>query len=169
MANDKYLLPEQRPSWWKRISAERWISSAALLVSLAAATITAWYAWETHQMRIDARRAAEHQSADTKHSRIASERSSDAAERSAKAAEEALRHALEGGRARLSHVLANVTPLTVGQRPTADFMLSNSGRGSATGIVQRVWMEVLYADIDSLPHLPVKILRAQALASDDRS
>jgi hypothetical protein len=168
MADDQYLLPEHEPPWWKRVSAERWISLAALLVALAAAGFTGWYAWDTHQMRLDARRAAEEQSADTRHSRVASERSAEAAERSAKAAEEALRHALEGGRARLSHVLANVSPLTVGERPTADFMLSNSGRGTATEIVQKVWMEVLNADLDQLPHLPAKVLRAGALASNDK-
>ena len=146
---------------------ERWSSVAALPVAIAAAAFTGWYAWDTHQMRLDARRASERQTADIQHSRAASERSAMAAERSAAAAEDALQHNLEGGRARLSRTLANVSPLAPGERPTADFMLSNRGRSTAADIVQETWMDVLNADVDKLPHPPTKPLRARSLAPDD--
>ena len=168
MADDQYLLRQRKPSFWKRLSSERLISLAALLVSLAAAAFTGWYAWDTHAMRVEARIAAEKQTVDIQHSRIASERSATAAERSARAAEDVLRQTVEGGRARLSHVLANASPLVAGQRPTADCMLTNKGRRTATRIIQSTWMSVLNSNTDQLPHPPTKLLKAGTLASDDK-
>ncbi len=167
MSDEHYVLPGPKTPWWRRISAERWISLAALLVALAAATFTGWYAWDTHQMRLGSQKDAVKQNAEIQRSRAASERSATAAERSAAAAEDALRHTLEGGRARLSRTLANVTPLVEGGRPTADFMLSNKGRSTATDIVQKTWMEVLDAETYTLPHPPTKALNAKSLAPDD--
>jgi hypothetical protein len=161
MSDEQYLLPV-RPAtpWYRRVPAERWISIAAILVALSAAVFTGWYAWDTHQIRLESQRTGERQNVEIQHSRAASERS-------AAAAEDALRYTLESGRARLSRTLANVTPLVAGGRPTADFMLTNRGRSTATDIVQETWMEVLDADIDRLPHPPMKALRAQSLAPDD--
>jgi hypothetical protein len=94
MADQNYLIRPPQPPWWKRISVERWLGIAALLVALAAAAFTAWYAWEAHRQaettehaRKDAAAAYTDQAKDVDVSRRAAERSAAAAENSAVAAQ----------------------------------------------------------------------------------
>jgi hypothetical protein len=62
----------------------------AILISFLCAAFTGWYAWDTHEMRLDAQRAAMTQAEESKQARAAAERSAQAAERSAGAAERSM-------------------------------------------------------------------------------
>ena len=108
MSDQDYIIRSPQPSWWKRVSGDRAISAAALVVSIGAAAFSFFeYRAADRQARAaedqvriaqgsrdDAKRAAQAQAQDVERSRKASEDSAKAAQdlanamsRSAKAAE----------------------------------------------------------------------------------
>ena len=88
-SDDRYALPqppELEPSQSALHPRERRRANVAIIVSFICAVFTGWYAWDTHQMRLDVEKATRMQAEDTRRARAASERSARAAESSAGAA-----------------------------------------------------------------------------------
>jgi hypothetical protein len=88
--DDRFALPQRpkpEPSQSPLHPRERHRADVAILVSALCAAFTAWYAWDTHQMRLDAEKSGRMQAEEMKQARAAVEQSAKAAERSAEAAE----------------------------------------------------------------------------------
>ena len=79
MADQHYVIPPPHRPWFQRISADRWLSIAAILAALLAAGFTGWYAWDTHGLRFEAQEAAKKQAQYVKLSAEAAQKSADAA------------------------------------------------------------------------------------------
>ena len=167
MADQRYILPAPRPRC-QRISADRWFSIVAIVASVAAAGSTGWYAWDTHEMRIDAQEASRKQTDDVKRARDAAEKSASAAEKSAgaavtlseamKASAKAAQQSAEADLASLdlnkrALVLNNVPSmqvmssrlaraLAIGDVPIVTTKLYNAGKGTAYQVIALQWFIV---------------------------
>ena len=153
MSEQGYIIPPPRVPWWKRISPDRLLGIAALLVAFGAAIFSGLQyraanrqADIADQARKDAKTASDDQAKDVERSRTAAEKSAAAAEklasgmeRSAKAAEtsaDAGRDALALNRRAL--VLANQPsvvvfnsrlsqPFTASMAPEVNTQIANLG------------------------------------------
>jgi hypothetical protein len=169
MADEGILIQPPPPPWWKRISVERWLGIGALVIALASAGFTGWYAREAHRMaeiteqaRLDARAALDAQVLDVQRSRKAAEDSATAAGKLASAAEQnaiaaqrsatASEESLILGRQQLSithdAVVAQNRPLlelvdiSHVQPHRFTYLLRNSGKNTAVDIRFNCWFEL---------------------------
>lgn len=144
MSEDDYIISPRR-RWFEHVEWRQpnafWIS----LLSIVIATLSAVFSYQQKD---------------------AATRSAQAAERSASAAEDALRNTLRENRARLTAVLFNPSGLVAGKSPGGEILLHNRGRAKATRVVQRVWIDVMSADVKELPHPTVEADEAESLGPD---
>jgi len=168
MSEQGYIIPPPRLPWWRRISIDRFLGIAALLVALIAAIFSALQyraanrqADIADQARRDARKVSDDQARDVERSRTAAEKSAAAAEklaarmeRSAKAAESSANaghYAL--GLNRRALILSNQPnvvvfnsrlsqPLAVGTAPEVNTQIANLGKGVASKLQSYGWVNL---------------------------
>jgi hypothetical protein len=131
MSDQGYLIPSPRPPWWKRISGDRAISFAALVVSFGAATFSFFeyraadrqakaaedQARIAQAARDDAKQTAQAQAHDVERSRKASEDSAKAAQDLANAMSRSARAAEASAQAGASSLSLGKRALALSERP----------------------------------------------------